>query len=703
MKPERWKQIEQLYHAALDREPDERAAFLAETCIDDSGLRREVEELLGYDGAAESFIKGNALAFEARRLEPEEISQTGPQMLPGQRIGAYKILALLAAGGMGVVYRARDERLQRDVAIKLLLPEFTADAGRVRRFAQEARAASALNHPNIITIHEIGEAPAEGGSAHYIVTEYVEGETLRQRMAGAPQHRLEAPEAIDIAAQVAAALSAAHQRGIAHRDIKPENVMVRRDGIVKVLDFGLAKLTETPDPTPTSGIDTQAPTLISAAKTESGLVMGTARYMSPEQARGEKVDARSDVFSVGVMLYELVAGRAPFMGATTSEVIAAILRDDPPPLITHTPEAPRELGKIVSRALRKDPEGRYQTANALLHDLNLLKQEMRIGILGLRIADSSNHDVRAKSPSARPKTSSLSICNRAALVVLLIAAIIPSSLRPSSERLHREHGVETPSPARQDKLFPRLIENLGSGVVLEMAQLPGGEYEMGSILGEGDEDESPKHKVKVDSFALGIYEVTQGQWKAVMGSGDNPSHYSGNDNLPVDNVSWALAQDFIKALQQKTGQQGYRLPTENEWEYAARAGSNGKWSFDEGKGELSYYAWYSKNAANRTQPVGKKNPNKWGLFDMQGNVMELCQDWYDEDAYKPGRRNPAPRKYHVLRGGCIVCDENQCRVSFREYDESGPGKYIGFRIAMTLKSSEEVKSSIPTKSERVFR
>jgi serine/threonine protein kinase len=685
MKPERWKQIEQLYHAALDREPDERAAFLAETCIDDSGLRREVEELLRYDGAAESFIEGNALAFEARRLEPEELMQTAPQLLPGQRIGAYKILALLAAGGMGVVYRARDERLLRDVAIKLLPPEFTADRGRVRRFAREARAASALNHPNIITIHEIGEAPAEGGSAHYIVTEYVEGETLRERLAGAPQQRIEAPEAIDIALQVAAALSAAHQRGIAHRDIKPENVMVRLDGIVKVLDFGLAKLTETPDPAPTSGIDTQAPPLVSAAETDSGAVMGTARYMSPEQARGEKVDARSDVFSLGVMLYELVAGRAPFAGATTSEMIAAILRDDPPPLTTHTPEAPRELGKIVSRALCKDPEGRYQTANDLLHDLDLLKQEMRIGILGLQIADSSNHDARVKSPNARPKTSSLSIRNRAALVVLLIAAIIPSSLRPSNERLHREHGVETPSPAPQYKLFPRLTENLGSGVVLEMAQLPGGEYEMGSNLGEGEEDESPKHKVKVDSFALGICEVTQGQWKAVMGSGDNPSHFSGNDNLPVDNVSWALAQDFIKALQQKTGQQGYRLPTEKEWEYAARAGSNGKWSFDDGKGELPYYAWYSKNAANRTQPVGKKNPNNWGLFDMQGNVMELCQDWYDEDAYKPGRRNPAPRKYHVLRGGCIVCAESECRVSFRDYDESGPGKYIGFRIAMTLK------------------
>jgi len=173
-----------------------------------------------------------------------------------------------------------------------------------------------------------------------------------------------------------------------------------------------------------------------------------------------------------------------------------------------------------------------------------------------------------------------------------------------------------------------------------MAQLPGGEYEMGSNVGEGEDDERPRHKVKVDPFAIGVYEITQAQWKAIMGSDDNPSLFTGNDNLPVDNVSWALAQDFIKALQRKTGHQDYRLPTEKEWEYAARAGSTGKWGFDDGKGEISDYAWSSRNAASSAQPVGKKAPNKWGLFDMQGNVMELCQDWYDEDAYKPERRPP---------------------------------------------------------------
>src|SRR5262249_29478823 len=288
----------------------------------------------------------------------------------GRDFGHYRLLSLLGTGGMGEVYLGEDMLLKRKVALKLLPAVFTNDTGRVRRFAQEARAASALNHPNIITIHEIGEAPTENGATHYIVTEYVEGETLRQRLARAPLGRIEASEAIDIASQIAAALSAAHEAGIMHRDIKPENVMVRRDGLVKVLDFGLAKLTEPAPPV----IDTQASTL-ARNSTEAGMVMGTPRYMSPEQARGEKVDARTDIFSLGVMLYEMVAGRAPFAGGTSNDVIAAILRDAPSPLAGCAPNAPPELERILSRALRKDRDERYQTVKELLRDLKNLTRE----------------------------------------------------------------------------------------------------------------------------------------------------------------------------------------------------------------------------------------------------------------------------------------------------------------------------------------
>jgi hypothetical protein len=247
-------------------------------------LRREVAGLPACDDPSDSFIQSPAIEIAARALAAEPLSefQTGTQTVPlaARRLGAYQLLEPRGRGGRGEVYLALDPRLGRKVAIKLLPARFTTDSGRVRRFAQEARAASALNHPNIITIHEIGKVRTEAGDTHYIVEEFVDGETLRQRLQDAPQQRMKPSEAIDLATQIAAALAAAHEAGIAHRDIKPENVMVRRDGIVKVLDFGLAKLTEPSSP----AIDTQAPTA-PGGSTESGVVMGTPRYMSPEQAR----------------------------------------------------------------------------------------------------------------------------------------------------------------------------------------------------------------------------------------------------------------------------------------------------------------------------------------------------------------------------------------------------------------------------------
>ncbi len=409
MERNRWQLIEELYHAALERAPEERAAFLAEACADDSDLRREVEELLRYDGAAENFIEEDALVMEARQLEAEDLSTTKALGITGQQIGAYKILAPLGKGGMGEVHLALDPRLGRKVALKLLPAAFTHDRERVRRFEQEARAASALNHPNIITIHEIGEV----GSTHYIVTEYVEGETLRQRMSAAPQQRIEPSEAIEIALQIAAALSAAHEAGIMHRDIKPENVMLRRDGIIKVLDFGLAKLTEPSS----SDVDTQAAT-VAGGRTESGVVMGTPRYMSPEQARGEKVDARTDIFSLGVMLYEVIAGRAPFAGASTSEVIAAILRDEPPLLS----EAPPALERIISRALCKDRTERYQTAKTLLDDLNQLKE--RLLVEKFVVPPSGGSSRRRTLPPEGRTTNKRRLAAIVALAGLVIAAVV---------------------------------------------------------------------------------------------------------------------------------------------------------------------------------------------------------------------------------------------------------------------------------------
>jgi eukaryotic-like serine/threonine-protein kinase len=283
----------------------------------------------------------------------------------GTRLGRYEIRSRLGAGGMGEVYLAHDTRLDRKVALKVLPAALATDADRMRRFEHEAKAASGLNHPNIITIYEIDQS----GPTSFIATEFIDGSTLRERMQGQP---MPLEDILDVAIQIAGALVAAHTSGIVHRDIKPENVIVRSDGIVKVLDFGVAKSVQgSPD-----WVDAEAPTRADL-KTESGLVMGTATYMSPEQARGQQVDARTDTFSLGVVLYEMLTGRVPFGGSNLYEMIAAILSDrEPSPVSRYSPEIPGELERIVAKALRKNREERYQTVKDLLLDLQNLKQRL---------------------------------------------------------------------------------------------------------------------------------------------------------------------------------------------------------------------------------------------------------------------------------------------------------------------------------------
>jgi eukaryotic-like serine/threonine-protein kinase len=286
----------------------------------------------------------------------------------GTEIGRYKILSKLGQGGMGEVYLAEDTRMRRNVALKILPADVAADRVRMERFVQEAKAASALNHPNIITIYEIDRTE----SGHFIAIEYIDGQTLRERAASAS---MTVGDVLDIAIQATSALAEAHEAGIVHRDIKPDNIMIRRDGIVKVLDFGLAKLSEQPSPV---FVDSEAPTSINI-KTEPGVVMGTAVYMSPEQARGLPVDARTDIFSFGIVLYEIIAGRLPFKGTDRVEVLMAILGEDPPPpLARYAPEAPDELQRIVAKALAKPREDRYQSTNELLNDLRNLKKRLEI-------------------------------------------------------------------------------------------------------------------------------------------------------------------------------------------------------------------------------------------------------------------------------------------------------------------------------------
>jgi Tol biopolymer transport system component/tRNA A-37 threonylcarbamoyl transferase component Bud32 len=370
-----FRRIDEILQTALALDPAERPAFISEACSGDDSLIKEVECLLSSDEEQWDLIGSPAFEMVAPLLARED----RPELDAGDSIAQYRIVSLLGVGGMGQVYLAEDTRLGRKVALKLLPKSYTQDESRLRRFQQEARAASALNHPNILTIFDT----LQFETRHFIVTEYIEGESLRQRL---KQTRLSADESLNIFIQVATALAAAHEAGIIHRDIKPENIMLRRDSLIKVLDFGLAKLTEQHDVP-------RADAAVADMAKSSGLVLGTVKYMSPEQAQGLPVDQRSDVFSLGVVLYEMVAGRTPFEGENARELVKSILTDEPTGLKDLFPEVPNELQHVVSKCLSKEKTPRYQSAVELLSDLKAFQETLRLNAASVTSTPSAAYIV----------------------------------------------------------------------------------------------------------------------------------------------------------------------------------------------------------------------------------------------------------------------------------------------------------------------
>src|SRR5688572_8286399 len=341
-----WQELDRIFTEARQMPEAEQADFVARACGSNAALRADAQSLLSAGSATGNFMEAPAL---------ERLSQLfagdGLNLKSGMRVGAYTIVRQLGFGGAGEVWRARDERLGRDVAIKVLLPHLSTDAEKLRRFAEEARAVGTLNHPNILTVHDVGEHDG----LPYLVSECLEGRNLRERLnAGS----LPLSEAIAVSIGIAHGLAAAHERGIVHRDLKPENTFLKSDGGVKVLDFGLAKLKLTSE-SPKPGQD----------ETAMGVIAGTAGYMSPEQARGEPADPRSDLFALGVMMYEMLAGKHPFRGASAFETLHAILTKDPEDLAIVNDKLPPALTRIAMRLLEKSPDARFQSARDLAWSL----------------------------------------------------------------------------------------------------------------------------------------------------------------------------------------------------------------------------------------------------------------------------------------------------------------------------------------------
>jgi serine/threonine protein kinase len=440
LNPERWNQISRIFNSAIALDGDARAAYVEGQCGSDESLRAEVEKLISshQQASEENFIGGHAAEVAAEFLLGDDAHANTTALSDGQQLGSYLILKKLGAGGMGEVYLAKDSRLDRTVALKVLSPDVSSDKRRMQRFRQEARVASSLNQPNILTIYEFGEMK----DLTFLATEFVDGQTLRAYL---HDKRLKLTEILDIAIQILAALDAAHEASIVHRDIKPENVMIRRrDHVVKVLDFGLAKVTEK-----RLSVLVEHDSELEAAtafKTAPGIIMGTINYMSPEQAQAHAVDVRTDVWSTGVLIYEMVAGSMPFSGATTSHTIVQILEKDPVPLSQVTKEPiPPELERIVSKAMTKDPDERYQTAKDMLIDLRHLKKQLD---LKAEIDRTSSPDVAVSVVDEPVPASSKKRVLLMALVamVLATAAIFAVSVWRSRRERAATPIVTSPSP-----------------------------------------------------------------------------------------------------------------------------------------------------------------------------------------------------------------------------------------------------------------
>lgn len=817
-----------LFETALNQAtPAERAAYLDRVCAGNPEQRRELEALLAAHDAAGGFLErpaveqlgGSVPATQIRSSLPEAKTVAGdlvgleflaPATRPDSlgRLGHYHILAVVGQGGMGTVFKAFDEQLHRIVAIKVISGELAAHATARRRFIREARAAAAVAHEHVVTIHAVDEEHRPP----FIVMQYVEGCSLQEKLdrQGPPS----LPEILRIGYQIAAGLAAAHKQGLVHRDVKPANILLE-NGVerVKLTDFGLARIAD------------------DASHTQSGVIAGTPQYMSPEQAEGLTVDHRSDLFSLGSVLYVLCTGHPPFRATTTLAVLKRVCEDAPRPIREINPDIPEWLCAIIGRLMAKDPQDRYQTAEEvarllsehLAHQQGLapapLQSEpvvervrrtyrwltsrfslattatilfivvllvgptisLRIagrGRLSFRQSDGTirlevyrdgqligdyggfdNVEIAAGTYEFRPvpisgyrfydmvanrrtwpwsfqhqqwraPTMTYRIYPGDVIHVLMSVTQEPARPEPPVEResppvkpLSAEEAAAVQAAyADQHALPVQLTDTLG----ITLRLIPPGEFEMGATPEElrdlqarltrekgSDYDKfvvsssGPRHRVTLTQpFFLGIHEVTVAQfrlfveesgYRSTMEEQSRPAFTwktfaanPGVDRRPVVGVSWNDARAFCVWLSEKEGLR-YDLPSEAQWEYACRAGSQTLWSFGDEERDLRQYAVFHDGIAKSVADVGSRKPNPWGLFDMHGNIDEWCLDWHQQDYYRVGpaadpiclQEPIQPNSGKVARGGIWSNHPWATHSAIRNFDFARtPLTHKGFRVSI---------------------
>jgi serine/threonine-protein kinase len=602
-----------------------------------------------------------------------------------ERLGRYELLEELGRGAMGVVYKARDPQIDRLVALKVLATAPGLDPGEAQqhrdRFQREARAAGRLAHPNIVTIHDVGEDQGRT----FLVMELVEGQALDRILR--TRRPLPLAEVLTIGEQVASALDYAHRHGIIHRDVKPANILLSPEGGVKVTDFGIARIT---------GADT----------TQAGQTFGTPSYMSPEQVQGLTLDGRSDVFSLGAVLYEVLSGERAFQGETLSTIIYRILHEEPIPLRRHVPTLPAALEACLQKALAKDPAARYALATDVARDL-------RRAVEGPVVSVPADAPTQATVsfpaqppplPGARRRRflwPTVVAGGMAVAVAALLLAVWGRAFRtpvqpttpPSFEAPLPEAGKAKAVP---DEAVRKKTSVEGSGAPgatqrrgaddVEMVHVPAGTFGMGDTHGDGEDDERPAHPVSLSAFWLDRTEVTNAQFARFvkmardsgLARGDRWVLEAGKDRHPVVNIPWQVAVAYCRWA-------GKRLPTEAEWEYGARGIAGRKYPWGNTWDERN--ARFAGNQANQgAAPVGSypTGSSPFGALDMAGNVWEWVSTLYRPYPYvsKDGRESASTQDRHVLRGGSWVLNPWDLRASNREFGEPGyRSVYIGFRCA----------------------
>jgi serine/threonine protein kinase/formylglycine-generating enzyme required for sulfatase activity len=623
--------VQAVFQAALEvADSTAQAQFLDRECGDDADLRQQVESLLKANRNLAPLWRGGPpldpdsthRMSAGDESEETDLSFLSPPTKPDTlgRLGHYEIQSVLGRGGFGIVFKAFDEVLHRVVAIKMMSATIAATSPARKRFLREARAAAAVRHENVVQVYGVEESPIP-----YLVMEFVPGKTLQQILDESGP--LEAKDLLRIGADVARGLAAAHEKGLIHRDIKPGNILVEPgpDARAKLTDFGLARAAD------------------DASLTQSGIVAGTPMYMAPEQARGEEMDHRADLFSLGSVLYVAASGRPPFRAATSMAVLQRVAEESARPIREIIPEVPKWLCDVIARLHEKDPAKRFRSAREVADLLTDCQTQLqRHG----KLVDRSRIPGPGRPRRAKPEGRRSWLVPATAMGLFMTVTVTEATgLTKLFSGLYRVSAAGTPTPAARPAgpATPRFTNGLG----MEFVRVPKGK----AWLGGGEGKPGDREVAVEQDFYLGVYEVTQGEWERVLGKDRNLSRYTRTGanaadvaglsdadikRLPIDSVSWDDCQEFVRKLNEQVDEPGwtYRLPTSDEWEYACRGGPGQPWEqygydfyldratidFPRGKVNLK------DGGPDKPVKVGSYPPNRLGLYDMHGNVFEYCDE-----------------------------------------------------------------------------